>query len=85
MAACVHHSSKSIPQSPEILPSDWAPCTDCGKALDLHQPDVDDPWRLFGSCSVCRVWAEVTVAADGGMTSIALAPPAGPEAGPRSR
>jgi hypothetical protein len=31
-------------------------CPDCQVALDLHQPDPDDPTQLLGSCGCCSKW-----------------------------
>ena len=31
-------------------------CPDCQVALDLHQPDQDDPMQLLGTCACCSRW-----------------------------
>jgi hypothetical protein len=31
-------------------------CPDCQAALDLHQPDVDQPTQLLGICKDCSKW-----------------------------
>jgi hypothetical protein len=31
-------------------------CPKCGRALDLHQPDMDLPDRNLGTCGDCKAW-----------------------------
>lgn len=33
-----------------------APCLACGEPLTLHQPDVNAPERLLGTCDDCGAW-----------------------------
>jgi hypothetical protein len=31
-------------------------CPDCHDSLDLHQPDIEQPEQLLGTCSCCSKW-----------------------------
>ena len=31
-------------------------CPDCQITLDLHQPDIDQPAQLIGTCGCCSRW-----------------------------
>ena len=33
-----------------------AACLNCARELDVHQPDVQDPGRLLGTCEACHAW-----------------------------
>ncbi len=33
-----------------------APCLDCGEPLSIHQPDLNAPERLLGTCDACGAW-----------------------------
>lgn len=32
------------------------PCAGCGGELEIHQPDVDRPDQLLGTCPECGTW-----------------------------
>jgi len=42
------------------------PCLACGELLSIHQPDVNAPERLLGTCDACGAWHLVD--ADRGVT-----------------
>jgi hypothetical protein len=31
-------------------------CPNCRAPLEIHQPDVELPGRLLGTCEVCKAW-----------------------------
>jgi hypothetical protein len=31
-------------------------CAKCGASLDLHQLDIENPWRMLGACESCKSW-----------------------------
>ncbi|MDX2037991.1 MAG: zinc ribbon domain-containing protein [Isosphaeraceae bacterium] len=35
----------------------FCPC--CGGELDLHQPDIDSPHRMLGTCGHCAQWVVI--------------------------
>ncbi len=41
-------------------------CSACGSPLEVHQPDLDIPHRLLGSCSCaeCGIWYAIIVTPD---------------------
>jgi hypothetical protein len=36
--------------------SDEVLCANCQTPLDRHQPDIEQPDRLLGTCCECRCW-----------------------------
>ncbi|HWE37458.1 MAG TPA: hypothetical protein VG406_12890 [Isosphaeraceae bacterium] len=36
-------------------------CRRCGRALELNQPDPDDPDRWLGTCPACGCWQVVEI------------------------
>lgn len=36
-------------------------CRRCGVALDLHQPEPDDPDLMLGTCLECGAWFAIRV------------------------
>lgn len=51
---------------------DGIPCLACGDFLLIHQPDVNDPDRLLGTCDGCGSWHLI----DGDRAVIVLLPDA---------
>ena len=37
------------------VPSE-TPCQGCGEPLSIHQPDINAPERLLGTCDTCGAW-----------------------------
>jgi hypothetical protein len=35
-------------------------CLECGTELDVHQPDLEQPDRLLGTCEACGAWYLLT-------------------------
>ncbi|WZO99195.1 zinc ribbon domain-containing protein [Isosphaeraceae bacterium EP7] len=40
-------------------------CRDCGGPLEIHQPSVDHPERLLGTCADCGDWYQAVPTAVG--------------------
>jgi hypothetical protein len=55
----------SPPWTSPDLPT-GTPCLACGESLVLHQPDVNAPERLLGTCDDCGAWHLID--AERGMT-----------------
>jgi hypothetical protein len=55
----------SPPWTETDLPT-GTPCLACGESLVLHQPDLNAPERLLGTCDACGAWHLVD--ADRGVT-----------------
>ena len=53
--------SRTDPEAPTE-----ASCLACGDPLSIHQPDVNAPERLLGTCDACGAWHLVD--ADRGVT-----------------
>jgi hypothetical protein len=70
-----------VPASLDVIPfaravedPDQLHCPDCGKPLETHQPDVDSPDRLVGTCPGCRRWYLVFSDAGGADVVMVLLP-----------
>jgi hypothetical protein len=52
----------TVPRTPpehDLTPHDPLPeprCPNCQAPLEVHQPDVEHPERLLGTCKVCKAW-----------------------------
>ncbi len=31
-------------------------CPECGNRLAIHQPEIDSPYRMIGTCNLCHTW-----------------------------
>jgi hypothetical protein len=51
-------------------------CPACQMVMEIHQPDLDQPERLLGTCTTCRAWTLVDVGSYGQLTLTMLARPA---------
>jgi hypothetical protein len=52
-------------------------CPRCRQSLELHQPDVELPDRLLGTCFHCRTWALLEVGVEGEINLVELTNPVG--------
>lgn len=52
-------------------------CRNCGVPLDLHQPGVEFPDRLLGTCEECGSWFLVDLTPDGQTGVVVHLPPSG--------
>jgi hypothetical protein len=70
----------AVPVAPDFVKSslelgDDLACPVCQTSLEIHQPDLDMPERLLGSCPSCRNWTIVDIRCDGQMALTALPHP----------
>ena len=66
-----HDASRLFISEPESTESDALLCRNCGSDLDLHQPDLEMPERILGTCDECKTWYLF----DGDLNGLEIAPP----------
>jgi hypothetical protein len=53
-------------------------CVNCGKSLDIHQPDAEQPYRMLATCAECKGWHLVDFDPDAPRAWVTLLPEAQP-------
>jgi hypothetical protein len=54
--ATVNFHTTTLSADADALGAGACDCPACGSALDVQQPDPDDPSRLLWVCVECRSW-----------------------------
>lgn len=60
-------------------------CLSCQGALEMHQPDLDQPESLLGTCAACGAWHVIAASASGQEIIAVNLPRAARKSDPASR